>query len=54
MGWPLAAQIGKRVHINDPECYAWVLTIPQAEFDGNMNMNAATDQNPVGDYPTGN
>ncbi len=54
MGWPLAAQIGKRVHINDPECYAWVLTIPQAEFDGNVNMNAATDQNPVGDYPTGN
>ena len=50
MGWPIAAQIAKRVHISDPECYAWVLTIPQAEFDGNVNMNAATDQNPVGDY----
>jgi len=54
MGWPIAAQIAKRVHISDPECYAWVLTIPQAEFDGNVNMNAATDQNPVGDYPTSN
>ena len=50
MGWPIAAQIGKRVHINDPECYAWVLTIPKAEFDGNENMDESVDQNPIGDY----
>ncbi len=39
----------------DPECYLWVLTIPQAEFDGNPNMNPEPipygDQNPYGDYP---
>lgn len=34
---------------DNPESYMWVLTIPQAEFDGNANMNASTDQNPVGD-----
>jgi hypothetical protein len=27
----------------------WVLTIPQTEFDGNANMDAETDQNPIGD-----
>jgi hypothetical protein len=27
-----------------------VLTIPQAEFDGNENMDADKDQNPAGDY----
>jgi len=25
------------------------MTIPQAEFDGNENLDANTDQNPVGD-----
>jgi hypothetical protein len=40
-----------KVHTEDPECYAWVLTIPQAEFDGNENMDATKDQNPTGDYP---
>ncbi len=34
---------------DDPESYMWVLTIPQAEFDGNVNMNAQDDQNPTGD-----
>ena len=34
---------------DDPESYMWVLTIPQAEFDGNENMDGKTDQNPVGD-----
>lgn len=34
---------------DNPESYMWVLTIPQAEFDGNANMSATTDQNPVGD-----
>ena len=27
-----------------------VLTIPQAEFDGNENMDGDADQNPTGDY----
>lgn len=34
---------------NDPESYMWVLTIPQSEFDGNVNMDEKADQNPVGD-----
>lgn len=48
MGWPTAALLGNRP-TDDPESYMWVLTIPQKEFDGNANMNAATDQNPVDD-----
>jgi len=27
----------------------WVITIPQAEFDANPNMNEKDDQNPAGD-----
>ena len=27
-----------------------VLTIPQAEFDGNVNMTLEADQNPEDDY----
>lgn len=34
---------------DDPESWMWVMTIPQAEFDGNENLDAKTDQNPVGD-----
>lgn len=49
MGWPSDALLGNRP-TNDPECYMWVLTIPQSEFDGNVNMDVKTDQNPVGDY----
>ena len=49
MGWPRAALLDGRPS-DDPESYMWVLTIPQTEFDGNVNMNPATDQNPVGDY----
>ncbi|MDO4164611.1 MAG: RagB/SusD family nutrient uptake outer membrane protein [Bacteroides sp.] len=49
MGWPTSALLANRP-TDDPECYMWVLTIPQAEFDGNVNMNSATDQNPTGDY----
>lgn len=48
MGWPTDALLGNRP-TDDPETYMWVLTIPQTEFDGNENLNAATDQNPVGD-----
>ena len=35
---------------SDPECYAWVMTIPQSEFNGNPNMDPQVDQNPMGDY----
>jgi hypothetical protein len=49
-GWPEAALLtGKPT--DDPEAYMNVLTIPQAEFDGNENMDADKDQNPTGDYP---
>lgn len=48
MGWPISALIEGR-DTQNPESYAWVLTIPQAEFDGNENMDATQDQNPVGD-----
>ena len=30
----------------DPENYKWVMVIPQAEFDGNINMDSSKDQNP--------
>lgn len=49
MGWTEDALLGNRP-TDDPECYMWVLTIPQSEFDGNVNMNSTTDQNPTGDY----
>ena len=47
-GWPASLSSGHTWY--DPECYAWVLTIPQSEFDGNSQMDLATDQNPLGDY----
>lgn len=50
MGWPKAALIEK-TETQDPESYAWVLTIPQSEFDGNKNMDEKKDQNPTGDRP---
>lgn len=49
MGWPEDALLGNRP-TDDSECYMWVLTIPQTEFDGNVNMDPVTDQNPTGDY----
>ena len=47
-GWPSELSTGHTW--NDPECYAWVMTIPQTEFNGNSQMDLATDQNPLGDY----
>ena len=46
-GHPSSA-CGTRLNIatSNPEGYKWVMVIPQAEFDGNANMNADTDQNP--------
>lgn len=47
-GWPDAALLSNRPTDN-PENYMWVLTIPQAEFDGNAALDASKDQNPTGD-----
>ena len=47
-GWPSTAIMATRPTDN-PENYMWVLTIPQAEFDGNNSMNLETDQNPAED-----
>jgi hypothetical protein len=35
-----------QIIISDPESWEWILMIPQKEFDGNVNMDPATDQNP--------
>ena len=48
MGWPTDALLNNRP-TDDPESFMWVLTIPQSEFDGNVNMDPTVDQNPVGD-----
>ena len=48
MGWPAEALLEGRPSEN-PENYMWVFTIPQSEFDGNINMSADKDQNPLGD-----
>ncbi len=48
-GWPEAALLSAKP-TDDPEAYMNVLTIPQAEFDGNENMTIENDQNPTGDY----
>ena len=48
-GWPSDALLSTRP-TDDPEAYMNVLTIPQMEFDGNVNMSGENDQNPIGDY----
>jgi len=48
-GWPESALLAAKP-TDDPEAYMNVLTIPQAEFDGNENMSIEKDQNPEGDY----
>lgn len=47
-GWCESALLANRPTDN-PENYMWVMTIPQTEFDGNVNMDANKDQNPLGD-----
>ncbi|MCR4825093.1 MAG: RagB/SusD family nutrient uptake outer membrane protein [Bacteroidales bacterium] len=47
MGHPAAALMTS-LHLNDPESFDWVLTIPQAEFDANPYMV----QNPISSYAT--
>lgn len=48
MGWPSNTLI-QGVNTQNPETYAWVFTIPQAEFDANSALDAIKDQNPIGD-----
>ena len=48
-GWPSGIALTARPATKNPENYMWVLTIPQAEFDGNVNMDVAKDQNPTAD-----
>lgn len=47
-GWPSGLLLTTRPTDN-PESYMWVITIPQAEFDGNVNMDGSKNQNPTGD-----
>jgi hypothetical protein len=47
MGHPSAALMTS-LHLNDPESFDWVLTIPQKEFDANPYMV----QNPLESYAT--
>lgn len=49
MGWTTPTLL-TGLHTDDPESYDWVLTIPQAEFDGNKALNQNEDQNPMGSY----
>ena len=49
-GWCVSSYRLSNRPTDDPECYIWVFLITQSEFDGNVNMNPETDQNPTGDY----
>jgi len=52
-GWPLDLQTSStdKRYLDNPESYAWVLTIPQAEFDGNEMLDVNVDQNPIDNDP---
>lgn len=49
MGWAEEYLISENANVrtDNPETWGWVMTIPQAEFDGNVNMDLSTDQNPL-------
>ena len=50
-GWPSGLLLLNR-SLQDPESYAWVMTIPQTEFyDYYSRLIFEADQNPIGDYP---
>ena len=50
MGWPnTPAFLLTNRPTTDPENFMWVMTIPQAEFDGNKNLDQDADQNPMDD-----
>jgi hypothetical protein len=49
MGHPAGAiNATNALKVTNPETWDWVLTIPQKEFDGNINMDQTVDQNPLG------
>lgn len=45
-GYPTDALLAN-TDVQDPDTWAWVLTIPQKEFDGNKNLDFNKDQNPT-------
>jgi hypothetical protein len=52
-GWPSNLLLTNS-SLQDPESYPWVLTIPLTEYyNYYARMILASDQNPVGDYPSG-
>lgn len=48
-GFNSLAVTGMIGNVENPESWAWVLPIPQKEFDGNAALDLATDQNPMND-----
>ena len=48
-GFLSAAASSKIGNVTNPDTYAWVLPIPQKEFDGNAALDIAVDQNPLDD-----
>lgn len=48
-GFLTAATSASIGNVTDPDTYAWVLPIPQKEFDGNAALDIAVDQNPLDD-----
>ena len=52
-GWPSDLTLPGR-HLQDPESYAWVITLPQSEFYNYYSrLIDKVDQNPMDDYPSG-
>ena len=52
-GWPLGLTLPSR-HLQDPESYAWVMTLPLSEFYNYYSrLIESVDQNPIDDYPSG-
>lgn len=41
------SQLIPNIETTKPDCKDFILTIPQTEFDGNMALNSAVDQNPL-------
>lgn len=48
-GFLTAATSASIGNVTNPETYAWVLPIPQKEFDGNSALDISKDQNPLDD-----
>lgn len=48
-GFLTAAASASIGNVTNPDTYAWVLPIPQKEFDGNAALDISVDQNPLDD-----